>query len=428
MQSKIFYGYRVAFGSFIVMLTHLGFLGCIGVFMPHIAKTLNSPLSDVSLVVTTATGGAFVCSLFASKLITALTPKRTLYLSSVVCALHYVVFGFAPHVSWFWIGGVMAGFVMGFGTNVAVASIISAWFIEKRSTVIGLVFGGAGFGSAIAMFVAGQLIENFGWRTSYFILAAVILVLGIVPNLFLIRLPEQKKMKPLGWEKQEELEKTSSESTGLTLAEAKQTPTFKLWWVAILLISMLFTGFSSFAPSFFQASGMTHLQSTNITSITNLVGAVFIMLSGMIAERFGIRIYISYILISFMIGTSLMATFPNTSFLLTALTIAFIALSAPASNSFPPTITTVGFGTKDYTKIVAQFASANYLSKAVMPIIMGQIDRVTGSLRTGFIFQVFLAFIGLSLLLIGLKMAPKIITIETSDQKKKADEDVIENA
>lgn len=54
--------------------------------------------------------------------------------------------------------------------------IVSNWFKEKRGTAISLSLTGIGFGGVIFSQVVTWLINNVGWRQTYMIYGAIILV------------------------------------------------------------------------------------------------------------------------------------------------------------------------------------------------------------------------------------------------------------
>lgn len=70
--------------------------------------------------------------------------------------------------------------LVGFGfSNVSVMHaniIVSNWFKEKRGTAISLSLTGIGFGGVIFSQVVTWLINNVGWRQTYMIYGAIILV------------------------------------------------------------------------------------------------------------------------------------------------------------------------------------------------------------------------------------------------------------
>lgn len=75
-------------------------------------------------------------------------------------------------------------FILGLGEAVAYPSanqFISSWFpSHERGTANGWVFGGVGFGSGIAPPLVALIIYNFGWRSVFFVSAAIgLIVAGI---------------------------------------------------------------------------------------------------------------------------------------------------------------------------------------------------------------------------------------------------------
>jgi len=68
---------------------------------------------------------------------------------------------------------------------VLVVSVASRWFIKKRGLAIGIVASGAGIGLMVMTPFAAWLITNYGWNTSYFILALIAFIM--VPCALLLK-------------------------------------------------------------------------------------------------------------------------------------------------------------------------------------------------------------------------------------------------
>lgn len=60
--------------------------------------------------------------------------------------------------------------------------VLSRWFVRKRGLAIGLAFAGTGLGTMIFSPLCEQLIAIYGWRATYGILGAVVLVLLVPAN------------------------------------------------------------------------------------------------------------------------------------------------------------------------------------------------------------------------------------------------------
>ena len=402
-----FWGYITAFGCFVVMFVHLGMMTSIGLFIPHIAADLEIAISKVSYIVTFATLSAFICSFFAARVFERFSARYVLLFASALSAIHYVIYSYADNIFPLYIGGVLAGLVLGLGANACIASILSSWFIEKRSTVIGIVFGGAALGGAATQLLAGHLIEEYGWRNTYLILAGIAFLVAATANLLLIRNPEKIGQKPLGWENAQKINMIDKKRSGVSLQRARKKSSFWFCMVGIVLIGPLITGFQAYAPTYWQMSGATALDTAKYMSLLSLLGAAGTILGGIIAEKFGSKVYITYCVCAYIIGVGLVLIVPEkSSMILLIIAITLIGTSFPLSNSVPATITTNAFGTHDYSKVCAWFMAALYFGKMIGSPLMGAIMDVTGNIKNSFAVLIVLAATALLLLIVGLITAP----------------------
>ena len=265
-EKKMFLGYMTALGCLIVMFIHMGALQTIGVFIPAIAADFSS-IAGIGYMIIFANASGFLLSLIASKVINKLSPKLTLLICSFLCAGHFFIYSISQSVVHLYIGAAIGGFTIAWGTHSCIAAIIQSWFIEKRGTMIGIVFGGAGFGAAFTCFLAGQLMTIFNWRVAYRILALIVLVIAVVANLALIRDPKKMGCKPFGWEKEKALEeaaaKKAANAQGIMRKEAIRTPAFWCLCIGLFLSAFMLTGFSNYAPAFWQSRGTEAVVTSN---------------------------------------------------------------------------------------------------------------------------------------------------------------------
>ena len=195
-----FSGYRVLIGCFLVMFVHLGMLSSLGIFIPRMVPDLNETLGRVSLMTSFATIVAFVMSFITPKLLHKFSARVLLGVASVLCGIHFIMYGMAQNVYVLWAGASLGGVVLGCGTNAVIGTIISSWFIRKRSAIIGYVFGGAALGGAAVQFLGGRMIHAVGWRETYILLGVIGFAIALIANLLFIRDPQKLGQKPLGWE------------------------------------------------------------------------------------------------------------------------------------------------------------------------------------------------------------------------------------
>ena len=108
-----FSGYRVLIGCFLVMFVHLGMLSSLGIFIPRMVPDLNETLGRVSLMTSFATIVAFVMSFITPKLLHKFSARVLLGVASVLCGIHFIMYGMAQNVYVLWAGASLGGVVLG---------------------------------------------------------------------------------------------------------------------------------------------------------------------------------------------------------------------------------------------------------------------------------------------------------------------------
>jgi sugar phosphate permease len=95
--------------------------------------------------------------------------------------------------------------IMGLGTggaNIPAMGLISRWFAPaKKGMAMGIAMSGSGFGIVFSGFVVPRLValgQESGWRTSWIVLAGLVVVVSIINLLFLKSSPDQLGLVPVG--------------------------------------------------------------------------------------------------------------------------------------------------------------------------------------------------------------------------------------
>lgn len=410
-MGKKFSGYYVALGASLVLFVHNGVMGTLGLFIPELATGLNASIGQVSLGLTISSIVAFVISFFVGSLIFKFSPKYLLIIGSITCCIQCIIYGSSSSVWMLYCGAIVEGITTGIATTTCISAVVKQWFVEKRASIIGYVIGGAMLGSALFNTITGLFIANYGWRYAYYFLAATALLIAIPANLMLIRRsPEAIGQKALGWESElaggMDLEKGVSDN-GVTLKEAKSSVSF--WAVLIFggLFAGLSIGFITFAPTFWQDYGMDPLKSSYYFTLFSLLAVVATMTSGKIADKFGNKVFVIYLHVSFIIGiiASIWSTNYQNDFLI-IISIICASIGFACYTTMLPTITTEIFGSKDYEKIVGVFMAVNYLGLCLVSPICGTIRDKFGSFVPAFILLAIMAILSLFAILLGIKKSP----------------------
>lgn len=170
----------------LVALSFLAFIslglpdGLLGVAWPSIAGRFGQPLSRLALLQLAATGGFFISSTNAGRLIRRLGVGRLLAASNLIVCV--ALAGFSSAASWPWIVASMAVLGMGGGAVDAGLNAYSAErFTKEQVTLLHAFYGvGAMTGPVIMRRV---LLTGAPWQQGY---RATLLLVGVLLVLFIL--------------------------------------------------------------------------------------------------------------------------------------------------------------------------------------------------------------------------------------------------
>jgi MFS family permease len=144
--------------------------------------------------------------------------------------------------------GVLVGLGISVGGMLAMMTVINNWFVMKRPVALAVAMASMGFGGVVFNPLLMTLIESIGWRNTYLIIAAAVLVFCVtVPALLIINKPEDLGQVPDGPSslKSPKAESDKSPQPNLyktpvdfTAKEALRTPTM---WLLIGFTVVQFT-------------------------------------------------------------------------------------------------------------------------------------------------------------------------------------------
>jgi MFS family permease len=173
---------------------------------------------------------------------------------------------------------------VGIGLGVGCAYVpsvgaVQPWFIARRGLASGLAVAGIGVGNFVVPLVSAQLVEAFGWRRSFEILAAGALVLGGIAALLIENRPQARGLYPDGARAGAGVPPPAQAAAGIALREAMRTRAFWLQWGAIFACSIgLFMPFVHLVP---YARDAGHPETTAVF-LVSLIGV------GSMIGRFGL--------------------------------------------------------------------------------------------------------------------------------------------
>lgn len=188
-KDDTFYGYYLAALAFA-----LGFIGgCVylysrGVFVRDQIDDFDASRTEISLVFTAVSVISVAFAPVLGYLLDRFPIRNVMAGGSVA-----VVIGFAAlsQVQALWQFAVVAGVFLGLGMGcigtTANTKLMVNWFNRRRGFALGVAIMGYSTAGAVMPTVALYMLNNLGWRGSYLLFAAVILVLVLPAILLLVK-------------------------------------------------------------------------------------------------------------------------------------------------------------------------------------------------------------------------------------------------
>ncbi len=134
---------------------------------------------------------------------------------------------------------LLSAFALG-TTHVAFARVITLWFDRRRGLALVIALSGVGIGGFIWPLFVQAMIEAYGWRMAYVLLAIAIGVIALPTIGWLLRDdPASLGQRPDGDIDKSSIGTTAQPVTGITLATAVRSRTF---W--IILLTFFVIGFA----------------------------------------------------------------------------------------------------------------------------------------------------------------------------------------
>jgi MFS family permease len=155
--------------------------------------------------------------------------------SQVGLGLCLMLLALVPGNIWIWYGLWLLMSLAGLGTSpISWTRGISGWFDAGRGMALAVAMTGSGLCALVAPVGTAVLIQAAGWRTSYAVLGAIVLAIGLPVTLFLYPRESSRPGTTVG--------RLAAPLVGMTAAEALRG--FRFWTIlaSAMLIGFAITG------------------------------------------------------------------------------------------------------------------------------------------------------------------------------------------
>lgn len=398
-ETNIFYGWVIVAAAFVVLMIAWGLQYSYGVFFASLS-------TELAWTRTTVSGAYSVFMVFHCALYPVVGVVNDRYgprKSLLFCAL-LTSSGFAlmSQINAPWQLYTVYGVVVGSGISFAyipITSTVTRWFVERRGIALGIATAGIGIGTMVLLPFSQFLISNFGWRSSYLIIAAFPLII-ILPVSRLLRLnPSEKGLLPYGAEEAagKKANNSLASARNFTLLEAIKEGNF---WLLFMI-----NAFHIMIVQIIMVHLKTHITDVGIpamaaATILGVVGGASVLgriAIGGVSDRIGRRqgYSICFLLMAIMMLWLLKAREPWQFFVFSAI----FGFGYGGCVPLPAAIIGDWFGTESHGRILGVLSLAGTIG-GVGPIVAGYIYDVTGSYDLSFIIGATALFIAMGLSLV----------------------------
>ena len=370
-----------------------------------VSLELGITRADFSLAICVKPLIGFICTSLSGAIFMRFGTKKPLLFGMVLYSAALGLLSRSNNIAMIAIASAIAGGAESFCTTSAVSRIVGDWFNRFQGTVLGLVSAATGLGGSIMCTVLSGVIEGSGWRVSYLVAIAIILVTGGMVFLFVRSRPEDMGLTPYGADytpKKKTHRKKEDHWLGYTMSELIQMPIFYLTAVVLFLSAVcMYLAFDMIVPHF-QDQGMTPTDAAALNSLLLVFLAVYKFLFGALCDAIGPK-WVSIICI-FAGGIGLWLLAGATGFASGLIAVMLYTMGLPIVTIIIPLLTYPLFGYRSHSVTLGIFIAIPILGALISaPIANSVYDRV-GSYSPVFQFAAALSavVIGLYVLLYAL--------------------------
>ncbi len=345
----------------------------IGMFAPELQQAFGWSFAALMGSITVQSVVVMATGPMAGFAVDRYGAKPVALISLVLFGLTYMSLGLSGGNIWIYYGQWVVMSIVGAGTLTATwMHTVNGWFEKHRGLAIGIASTGTGITGFLVKPFAAWLIGTYGWRTAFFVIGALPIVIGvpIVALLFRERLAQAGRDSGM---------KTAAPEVeaGMTLHAALRHRRFWIMAVAFLLIAFALTAPTPNLENILRTQKFTLPQIGAITAGFGLSVIAGRIAGGWLLDRFWAPGCAVGILILPAIGSFLLS---QPAIGVTEATLAVVSLGLGAGFEFDLLAYLIAryFGRRAYGTIYGSFYTVIAFGGGMGPVIYGRVFDQTG--------------------------------------------------
>jgi len=232
---RVFYGWWVVTAGIVIYATLLGSYQAFGVFFKPIQSEFGWGRAVTASAFFIGTMAMAALSPFIGSLSDRYGPRRIITTVGITGALGYALIS-QVQTQWQLYGCFV---LMGSGGTffVPVLSVVTRWFTLRRGLALGLTGIGGGIGQALFPPLSQVLLDNYGWRNAYLIIAGGLVVVVVSVAQVLRGHPGEKGLLPYGEKSYTDINTPPIKRPSTPPLKLKQVIHTKVFWIILLATS-----------------------------------------------------------------------------------------------------------------------------------------------------------------------------------------------
>jgi MFS family permease len=287
---KLFYGWLVVAGGFLVTFVGFGCVYSFSAFIDSLQQNFGASRGSVSLVFSLAGFLFFTVGLVSGPLADRFSSRRLALTGTILIGAGLALASVAQSLT-----EVYAAYGLGVGLGVGCSYVpamgaVQRWFVKHRGFASGLASSGIGAGTLVVPPLTALAIAQLGWRDAYLALGAFAIIVGIGAALLIENDPRDRGLNPDGDNRPGAPRPGPAATTGLSIAEAVKSKSFLGLYAACLFCALgVFVPFVHLTPYAID-HGMAKSSAVLLVSVIGIGSTVGRFFLGGLADRLGRRL------------------------------------------------------------------------------------------------------------------------------------------
>lgn len=279
-SSLLFPGWRVLVASVVGLAFSPGpmIFGSFGLLASPLQQRFGWSLGQIMITLTLFNIGSVIAAPGTGRLIDRYGVRKVLFPSLAVFVCGFVALAHCiASLSGLYVLALAWGACTVATQSISYTKLLTLWFKRRRGLAIGIAAAGLGLGYSIVPLLVTHSLRELGWRMTLTVMAALI---AILPTGLNAAFAHSESAAPG--------EDGEHGDPGLSLAEARATPSFWYMAGAIFLASAALTGVVPHLPLIAREQGLSATRAAEVASAFGLSTIIGRVLVGALADRFSV--------------------------------------------------------------------------------------------------------------------------------------------